>query len=438
MKKLTIFLLSLVLLGENLVYANSEVKTPEKKESNVETEIKEIRNQNILVPTKKGVQKATQAEADKIKSLEERPLESLTGSYILGDYKSGKILESYNIDEVRAMASMSKIVGVYVVFDAIKANKISMEDKVTIDSEAARLTGSTYKLKEGDIVAVKDLIKAALVVSGNDAITSLGKHIYGSKEEFVNEMNEKCKALGLKHAEMVNPTGLTDYSNETYNKMTTREMFILARHFINDYPEALKYTSIESIIEPERNFEEYNTNPILGVVRGVDGLKTGYTNAAGRCLMATALKKGEGKSLDTRLIGIITGAPSDWARYVAAKKLVGGGLEKYRYTVIGNLEEPVAKLKVENSEAGEVNVFEKSTGNVLWDGKSEIKKTVTLKEGLLAPIPAGEVVGKITYTMDGEEILKQDVIVKDRVLQKGFIYKIQHIYRDIINNIKAA
>ena len=124
-------------------------------------------------------------------------MESLTGSYILGDYKSGKILESYNIDEVRAMASMSKIVGIYVVFDAIKANKISMEDKVTIDSEAARLTGSTYKLKEGDIVVVKDLVKAALVVSGNDAITSLGKHIYGSNEEFVVAMNKSVKTLGL-------------------------------------------------------------------------------------------------------------------------------------------------------------------------------------------------------------------------------------------------
>lgn len=437
MKKFIIFLLALVMCTEGLVYA-AEEQTSVKNEASVENEVKEIRNQDILVPTKKGVQKATQAEADKIKKLEEKPLESLTGSYILGDYKSGKILEAYNIDEVRGMASMSKIVGIYVVFDAIKDNKISKEDKVTIDSEASRLIGSSYKLKEGDVASVDDLMKASMVVSGNDAITSLGKHIYGSKEAFVEAMNEKCRELGLKHAEMVNPTGLTDYSNETYNKMTTREMFTLARNLINDYPEILKYTSVESIIEPERNFEEYNTNPILGVVKGVDGLKTGYTNAAGRCLMATALRKGEGRSLDTRLIGVITGAPSDWARYVAAKKLIGGGLDKYRYTVIGNPEEAIAKLKVENSEAGEVEVFEKSTGNALWDGKSEIKKTVTLKEGLLAPIPAGEVVGKVTYTMGGEEILKQDVIVKDRVSQKGFIYKIQNIYRDIIQNIRAV
>lgn len=437
MKKFTIFLLAFILCAGNVTYANSEVPVATGNE-NVATEIKEVRDQDILVPTKKGVQKATQAEADKIKGLEAQSLETLSGSYILGDYKSGKILESHNADEVRAMASMSKLVGIYVVFDNLENGKISLEDKVTIDSEAAKLTGSSYKLKEGDIVSVKDLIRAALVVSGNDAITALGKHVAGSKENFVEKMNEKCKDLGLKNAVMVNPTGLTDYSNETFNKMTTKEMFTLARNLINDHPEILEYTSTKSIIEPDRHFEEYNTNPILGVVDGIDGLKTGYTNAAGRCLMATGLKKGSGDSLDTRLIGIITGAPSDWARYVAAKKLMGEGLNKYRYTVIGNPEEAVAKIKIENSEEGEVSVYEKSTGNALWDGKSEIKKAIKLKEGLVAPLPAGEVVGKITYTLGGEEILKQDLILKDRVVQKGFIYKIQEMYRDIIDSIATA
>lgn len=437
MKKITIFFLALILCFSNLVYANSNTSNLNKNET-IETEIKEVRDQSILVPTKKGVQKATRAEADKIQSLENQTLEGLSGSYILGDYKSGKILEAYNIDEVRAMASMSKLVGIYVVLDKIKEGKISLEDRVTIDAEASRLSGSSYGLKEGDVVSVDRLINAAMVVSGNDAITALGKHISGSKDEFVNEMNEKCKELGLEHAVMVNPTGLTDYSNETYNKMTTREMFTLARELINEYPEILKYTSTKSIIEPERNFEEYNTNPILGVVEGIDGLKTGYTNASGRCLMATGLRQGEGESLDTRLIGVITGAPSDWARYVVAKRLMSEGLDKYRYTVIGKPDEPVGKLKVENSEQGEVDVYEKSTGNALWDGESKIKKTISLKENLMAPLPAGEVVGEITYTIGEEEIFKQDLIVKDRVIQKGLIYKIQEMYRDIIENINAA
>lgn len=433
MKKISVFLFAWILLFSNITYANSDAPAQSS-----EVDAIELRDQNILVPTKKGVQKATKAEADKIQSLEAQPIENLSGSYLLGDYKSGKILESYNIDEVRAMASTSKLVGIYVVLDAIKAGKISLTDNVTIDAEASHLSGSSYKLKEGDVVKVDNLIKAAMVVSGNDAITALGKHVSGSKEAFVEEMNNKCQELGLTNAVMVNPSGLTDYSNETYNRMTTREMFTLARHLINDYPEILQYTSIQSIIEPDRNFEEYNTNPILGVVDGVDGLKTGYTNASGRCLITTGLRKGEGDSLDTRLIGIVTGAPSDWARYVVAKKLMSNGLDTYKYIVIGNPDEPVGKLKVENSEQGEVDVYEKSTGNALWDSKSEIKKEVHLKEGLLAPLPAGEVVGEIVYTMDGNEILKKDVVIKDRVIQKGFIYKVQEWYREIIENMQAA
>ena len=231
-----------------------------------------IRNQDFLVPTKQGVQKANLYEAEKIKKLEDIPLEGLTKSYLLGDYKSGQILEGYNLDEIRAMASTSKLVSIFVVLDKIQEGKISLNDEVEIDKEAAALTGSSFKLKEGDKVTVEKLIEASMVVSGNDAITALGKHVAGSTDAFVKMMNDKCHDLGLKNALMVNPTGLTNYEILDYNKMTTREMFMLASELIKFHPEILKYTTIAKLEDPGRNFIEYNTNPVLGIVPEGDGL----------------------------------------------------------------------------------------------------------------------------------------------------------------------
>ncbi|WP_138160295.1 D-alanyl-D-alanine carboxypeptidase family protein [Peptoniphilus catoniae] len=442
MKKFLCLMLAIVVLFPSGVLGQkisdtSKTGNASKKVETKETE--EIRNQNIWVPTKNGVQRATYEEALKIESLKAKPLTELTKSYLLGDYKSGKILESYNIDEVRAMASTSKLVAVFVVLDELERGSISKDDIVLIDREAALLGGSSYKLKENDQRTVQELLEASLIVSGNDAITALAKHIAGSQEAFVEMMNDKCKELGLKNASMVNPTGLTNYEIEDYNKMTTREMFLLARELIMKHPEVLEITSKDKIEEPDRNFVEYNTNPSLGIVEGIDGLKTGYTNAAGRCLISTGLQKGEEKkSLDTRLIGITTGSPSDWARYVAANKLMEEGFKKYKYIYIGDPENAITSIKIENAAQDKIDLYEKSQGSILWDGKSEIKREFIFKEDLKPPIDVGETLGSVKYTMNGEEILKLDLINKDRVTQKGILFKIKDMYENIFINIREA
>ncbi|MDO5040666.1 MAG: D-alanyl-D-alanine carboxypeptidase family protein [Peptoniphilus sp.] len=429
MKKILCVLMVFMLLVPSAAIAEEEVPA----------EPTEIRNQNIFVPTKEGVQRATYEEALKIDALQKQPLTTLTTAYLLGDYKSGKILESYNIDEVKPMASMSKLVSVFVVFDEISRGALSRGDVVLIDREAAALGGSSYKLKENDTKTVGELLEASLIVSGNDAVTALAKHVAGSKEAFVSMMNDKCKELGLKNAYMVNPTGLTDYTVEDYNKMTLREMFILSRELISKHPEVLEITSKEKIEELDRDFIEYNTNPTLGITEGIDGLKTGYTGASGRCLIATGVKKGEeGKTLDTRLIGITTGSRNDWARYVAANKLMSEGFEKYKYIMIGNPEEAISKIEVEGASMPEVEVYEKSRGSALWNGKSEIKREFNIKPDLKAPLAVGDVVGSVKYIMDGEEVQSTDLIVKDRVTQKGIIYKIKEMYENIFLNIKKA
>lgn len=455
MKKLLLYLsLGLVLLSSPVnVLAEDNTKSIENtnasSENNIATENKTseekemdpntIRNQNFLVPTKEGVQKANLYEAEKIKKLEELPLESLTKSYLLGDYKSGDILEGYNLDEVRAMASTSKLVSIFVILDKIQEGKISLSDEVEIDHEAAALTGSSFKLKEGDKVTVEKLVEASMVVSGNDAITALAKYVAGSTDAFVKMMNDKCADLGLKNALMVNPTGLTNYEILDYNKMTTREMFKLASELIKFHPDILKYTTIEKLEDPARNFIEYSTNPVLGIVPEIDGLKTGYTNAAGRCVILTGLEKGEeGKSKDMRLIGITTGSNSDFERFVACKRLMTKGFENYGYNAIGDTSKEIRTIEVLDSQDENIPVYQKEVGYILSKSTDKFREIVEIDDDLKAPIEAGSSVGKISF-YDGDDLVyTSDLIVKDKVYEKGIINKFKRVFEEIFVNMEKA
>lgn len=436
MKKILTTLMAIsVLLTPCVSFAASENTAASKNEA---VQPAEIRNQNIFVPTKDGVQRATYEEALKIDEYNKRPISDLTTSYLLGDYETGKILEGNNIDEVHPMASTSKLVSIFVILDKLKEGKINLDDVITIDAQCAALTGSTFKLKENDRVKVKNLLRAALIISGNDAVTALGNYVAGSKEGFVNMMNKKCQELGLKHAHMVNPTGLTDYSIDDYNKMTTREMFILARALIKEHPEILEYTSQREITKAHKNEKEYNTNPLLGVLPEIDGLKTGYTNAAGRCLIATGVKKGkeDESTKDMRLIGITTGSRDNWQRYSAARRLMENGFKDYNYEKIGSLDEIIDKVKVEGSSRGEVNVGLEKTGYIVASRKDKIEHSIAYNKDLKAPLRAGTVVGDITYYVNGKKAFKTNLILKESAHEKGVLFKFQSICESIFSNIE--
>lgn len=436
-----LFLSPINVIAENVkTVENTNLNTNQNTNQNTkEIDPNTIRNKDFLVPTKEGVQKANQYEADKIKKLEEVPLEGLTKSYLLGDYKSGEILEGYNLDEVRAMASTSKLVSIFVVLDKVSDGSISLKDEVEIDHEVASLTGSTFKLKEGDKVSVEKLIEASMVVSGNDAITALAKYIAGSTDAFVKMMNDKCEELGLKNSLMVNPTGLTNYEITDYNKMTTREMFKLATELLKQHPEILQYTTIEKLEEPERNFIEYSTNPVLGIVPEVDGLKTGYTNAAGRCVILTGLENGvENKSKDMRLICITTGSNSDFERFVACKRLITKGFEDYGYNAVGDTEKEVRTIEVLNSQDEVIPVYQKEVGYILSKSDKKLKEIVSIDEDLKAPLEAGTSVGKISFYKDDDLVYKSDLIVKDKVYEKGFFNKFKKVFEEIFVNIEKA
>ncbi|MDO5713966.1 MAG: D-alanyl-D-alanine carboxypeptidase family protein [Tissierellia bacterium] len=435
MKKSIAIVLVIILIFSFPIYGTQEAPTTVVGEEPVKEE--EIRDQDLLVPTKNGVQNATLKEVELVNKLEEKTLEELTNSYVIGDYVTGQILEEYEADKVVALASTSKLVSAFVVLDKLADGTIHLDDKVVIDKEVSSLIGSTYKLKENDVKTVKELLYATLIISGNDAITALGKHIAGSTEGFVAMMNEKCKDLGLEHAHMINPHGLTNYMIEDYNKMTTRELFQLSVALIKEHPEVLNITKQRELSEPERQFLAYNTNPILGILPQIDGLKTGYTNAAGRCLVATGVKQGiPGVTEDIRLLGITMGSSGDWARFVAAKRLMNQGFQKYSLRSIARKDQGVGELTVEHGSPKSQPVYPQEDHNILWDGEKVIKKEVKLND-ITPPIEKGAVVGSVHYTLDGEEVWATNVVIKEDIKQLNVFIRLKTLLFDIFQEMEG-
>ncbi len=436
MKKFGIIFLCVVLLIPSGIFATN-LKEPATEITEVVTA--PIRDQDILVPTSEGVQKATYEEAVKIREYEKQSLETLTKSYLVGDFETGNILEAYNIDEVRGMASMYKLVAVYKVMDKMKDGTINLNDMVKIDHEAAIQTGSIYEVGENSEYTVESLLEASLVVSGNDSIIALAKYISGSTEEFVKLMNLKCKELGLFNAKMVNPTGLTNYEIEDYNKMTTKEMFLLTRALITEYPEVLKMSAKDGMVSPKTGKIIYATNPLLGIVPEIDGLKTGYTNAAGRCIIATGIENEvKGQRGKLRLIGITTGSSNDWKRYVASRRLMENAFAKYDNLVLSDPETPVTELFIEDGNPQKVKVYPKDQDTFLWSKDDELKKNIVLKEDLVAPIPPGTVVGNISYLKNGEEIYYTALVTKEEVREQSIFIKLQKLFISVFKNIEKA
>ena len=329
------------------------------------------------------------------------------------------------MNQVVAMASTSKLVSLYVVYDAIKAGKIKLEDPVVMDEEVTQLTGSTFKSKLGDQFTVDQLIDAALIISGNDAITALGKKVSGSTPAFVQAMNEKCQSLGLTHAHMINPHGLTDYALGDYNKMTVQEMFQLVRHLLKDHPDIINRSKKPLIDNLNRGFLAYNTNPLLGIVKGVDGLKTGYTNAAGRCLVATALTPAiQGVTEPMRLISITMGSPTNMDRFVVAKRLMDHSLKTYSKRVLAQSDQAMAKVPVIDGMEREAEVYPAKDLAMVWDAREKLTRKLDLKP-LTPPLEAKTKVGQALYYKNGELVASLPLEIRKDLKQENILVRLQ-------------
>jgi D-alanyl-D-alanine carboxypeptidase (penicillin-binding protein 5/6) len=313
------------------------------------------------------------------------------------DYESGKVLAESNADERMEPASLTKLMSAYAVFKAVKEHRLKLDDQVPISEHAWKAEGSRTFVQVGTTVPAEVLIKGMIIQSGNDATIALAERVAGSEPAFAQLMNEYSKRLGMKHTHWQDASGLPNPEHYT----TARDMAIMARALIAEFPEYYKYYSMKEFTW--NNIKQHNRNGLLTRDPTVDGMKTGHTESAGYCLVTSA-KRG-----NMRLITVVLGTPSVRAREDGSAALLNYGYTFYETVKVKSrgdtiLTPRVYKSEVENAPVGVLQDI------VVVVGRGEaatLKSTATVTDPLIAPLPANKPVGTLTVsTQTGEAVAK--------------------------------
>lgn len=319
-----------------------------------------------------------------------------THGVVGGDLKSGDIVYESNADKPIAIASTTKIMTYLVIRDEIAKGNGSLEELVEIDAAASNIEGSSFDLKEGEKVSVKMLLESIMMVSANDSCIALAKHFGGDIEGFVDKMNDKAKELGLKNTVYYTPNGLED-SQKRENTMTTRELFKLTSHVLKKYPDIIEITKKTELVVPSRNFAGSNTNNLLKTVPGVDGLKTGFTDLAGSCLVATGVQRDD-ENDENRVIGIVMGTDSPEARDQKSGELMKQLINNYESKNLFENGETISRQNINGSEYSTIEVTPKEDIIGLMKSGEKVSTEVEMLKEVDLPIEPGDTVGKIVVS----------------------------------------
>ncbi|OSZ71824.1 D-alanyl-D-alanine carboxypeptidase family protein [Hydrogenophaga sp. IBVHS1] len=344
-------------------------------------------------------------------------------AYLLLDVTSGQVLAAKEADQPVEPASLTKLMTAYLVFDALKAGKISLTQTFGVSERAWKMPGSRMFIDPKMQVPVEDLIKGMIVQSGNDATVALAEGVAGSVERFVQLMNEQGKVLGLKGTSYRNPEGLTEAGHTT----TARDLATLATRLMTDFPQYVPYYAIQRYRYPGTPAtNDTNRNLLLFRDPSVDGLKTGHTDAAGYCLVATARRQvpglGEGAQGQRRLLSVVLGATSENARAAESQKLLNWGYTAYEAVRLFPAGAPVATPRIWKGKAEQVRLGrpEGVVISVPAGEGSKLKSEVIRPEPLVAPLTRGQAVGTLKVTLaSGATVAEIPLTVMDTVEESG-------------------
>jgi len=331
-------------------------------------------------------------------------------SAVLMDASSGKILYEKNPHDQRPCASITKVMTLTLVMEALDSGKIHMDDTVTASAHAASMGGSDIWLEEGEQMSVDDMIKATAVASANDAAVALAEFVSGSEEDFVQAMNDKAQSLGMADTTFKNCNGLDEEGHIT----SAYDVALMSRELIK-HKEIFDYTSIWLDTLRDGATQIVNTNKLLRSYDGITGLKTGTTGDAGSCISATAERNG------LSLIAVVLGADSGKQRFSDAAALLDYGFANFESREL-SLSDSLEPIPVEGGMQGSVDVQCADTA-VMTVPKGEgegIEQSLDIPDALTAPVYEGDVIGKLSFTLDGEEVASFDITAAEDVDKKSF------------------
>ncbi len=340
-------------------------------------------------------------------------------AYILKDYDSGEVLVEANADERMDPASLTKMMTVYVVLAQLADGKFRMEDRVPISKKAWKMGGSKMFIEVGKEVPVEDLLKGVIIQSGNDASVALAEYVAGDESAFANLMNQYATRLGLTNTNFVNSSGLPHPDHYT----SARDMAIMATALIRDFPVHYPLHAVRAYTW--NGIKQYNRNPLLRLDESVDGVKTGHTESAGYCLVASA------KQGDMRLVSALLGSDSEESRLAETRALLRYGFRFFETNRLYEGGTPITQVRVwkgtsEQIGSGLADDLYLTVPRGAWD---KLATGISVDDSILAPVRAGQPLGVVNITLAGETVAERPLVALHEVPRGG-------LWRRISDSVK--
>ena len=345
-----------------------------------------------------------------------------SGGAVLIEQKTGQVLYEHNMHEQLRPASVTKVMSLLLIMEALDSGQISLTDKVPCTEDAAGMGGSQIWLEVGEELTVDEMLKAICVVSANDCTVAMADYLCGSQEAFVQKMNERAKELGMNDSTFKNCHGIDEDGHVT----SAYDIALMSRELLNNHPTILNYTTIWMDTLRNGESELVNTNKLIRNYKGATGIKTGSTSIALYNLSASATRDG------LSLIAVIMKAPTTKIRFAEAQKLLDYGFSNYQYKDLATRGTVLKEADVTKGVTSKVNlVLESDVGLLLKKGEDKnIEQTINLEENISAPVAQGQKVGEIVYTLNGVEVGRTNIVAESSVEKKTFFTLAAYVYRN--------
>ena len=332
-------------------------------------------------------------------------------SALLMDVATGSVLYESNSHEPLAPASVTKVMTMLLIMEAIDSGKIGWDDTVTASEAAAAKGGSQIYLKVGETMSVSDMVKSIAVSSANDCACAMAEHLAGSESAFVDMMNEKARELGMNDTHFVNCTGLDDGENAAEHRTSAHDIAVMSRELLKNHPDIKKFTTIWMDTVRGGAFGLSNTNKMVRFYAGATGLKTGFTSGAGYCLSASALREG------MELIAVVMGSETSADRFAACKSMLDYGFANFAL-ISAETEQP-AQVPVKLGKMKSVTAEPGSDTQLLIEKaqRGSVTTEVMLEESVTAPVSKGQRLGTMTIKA-GEQVLSEVPLVAAEAVER--------------------
>lgn len=342
------------------------------------------------------------------------------GSAVLIEQNSGQVLYNQNMYEKLRPASVTKVMTILLIMEAIDSGKLSYTDKIPCSEKAAGMGGSQIWLDVREELTVDEMLKAICVVSANDCTVAMAEYLAGSEEAFVNQMNAKAKELGMNDTTFKNCHGIDEDGHVT----SAYDIALMSRELLTKHPSITKYTTIYMDSLRDGKSSLVNTNKLVRNYKGATGLKTGSTSVALYNLSASATRN------DLSLIAVIMKAPTSPIRFAEAQKLLDYGFNNFEYKKLANENDLIKEISVDKGIENSVNaILENDSGVLIQKGQNkDIVQSVQLTDSINAPVYAGQVLGNVTYSLNGNEIGKVNIVAEKSVGKNTAFNMIEHVF----------